>query len=551
MPNKLKLETKSEPFSDIFSNGKRYIVPRFQRDYSWELENWQDLWEDVKALSGNSDDCHYMGYLVFQEMETMKFKVIDGQQRLTTFSLLTLAAIKRLKEMDGERARADELFKNFIGSKHLVSLERENKLVLNRNNDYYYREVVDGNDPPGRKKKTVRQMREAQDYFYEQFRKYSEGAEISRVIQQIAQRMLFTVIYIGDELNAYKVFETLNARGVKLSSADLLKNYLFSLIDPSNNVPNEILDRLDDKWEKIGEDIGNRDYAEYILVQWNSNHHPLTRKANLFKNIKKEINNKKKADAFLTDLANNSKLYSALFDGSDDFWREHGAHISIEKDLKFLSLFGIRQPHSLLMASYDKFRKDFGKILNWIKIFSLRYNVICGEHLGDQEKCYSQICDKILKGCDLQDIKEAILKKFPPDDQFKADFTVKAMPTQRSNKKACYLLARLEEYKDRSKRIDEVSLTVEHILPLNPDNSWMEYFGGNWESFNQRLGNMALVDSNTNLEMGQEKFENKKKILSKYQINSGIGKYSEWNSDSVESRQKEMAEEAAKLWRID
>ena len=92
MPNKLKLSTKDESFNEIVSNGKKYFVPKFQRDYSWDEENWQDLWEDLNLLYENQEDYHYMGYLVFQEAEeNVNFKVIDGQQRLTTFSLLILA----------------------------------------------------------------------------------------------------------------------------------------------------------------------------------------------------------------------------------------------------------------------------------------------------------------------------------------------------------------------------------------------------------------------------------------------------------------------------
>ena len=553
MTNKLKLDTKNQVFSEILSNGKKYFVPRFQRDYSWTMENWQDLWEDINALSESPQECHYMGYLVFQELqEPMNFKVIDGQQRLTTFSLLTLAAIKRLKEMD-ETKRSNALFKNFIGSESIISLETENKLVLNRNNDYRYREAVDGRELPKRNvKKTIKLMQQAHRYFYEQFRKHSKGAEISKIIQQIAQRMLFTVIYIGDELNAYKVFETLNARGVKLSSADLLKNHLFSLIDPLNDTPDEILDRMDQKWEEIGEDIGNKDYAEYILAQWNSNH-ALTRKSDLFKNIKKEINDKEKANAFLTTLTQNSQLYGALFDGSNEFWRDHAGHVSIKKDLNFLSLFSIRQHHSLLIASYVNLKKNFHTILNWIKTFSLRYNVICKEHPGEQEALYSEISVEISKGTKLPDIKKKILKKFPSDEKFEQNFIEKTMPTQKSNKKARYLLARLEEHYKNNEDIDETGMTVEHILPSNPNDSWIEYFGENWKQFNERLGNMALVSSDTNKAMGQNTFENKKKTLSQsqYHINKDVCKYPEWDGDSVTSRQKEMAKIATKLWRID
>ena len=213
---------------------------------------------------------HYMGYLVLEETGERLYKVIDGQQRLTTFSLLILAAIKRLKKINEEK-RADSLFKNFIGSENLIYLTVDKKLQLNRNNQFHYREAVDGNEIPRRNvKETVRLMRESIDFFSEKFAAISEGEKISGLVEKMVNRMFFTTLYIGEELNAYKIFETLNARGVKLSSADLLKNYLFSRMDDMGDTPDNIVDEWDEKWEKIGANIAGKSYPEYILAHWNT-----------------------------------------------------------------------------------------------------------------------------------------------------------------------------------------------------------------------------------------------------------------------------------------
>ena len=555
MSNKLKVNTKDESFNEILSNGKKYFVPKFQRDYSWEEQEWQDLWEDIKMLVANQDEYHYMGYLVLQESQDslQQFKIIDGQQRLATFSLLVLAAIKRLKEMQNEQVRIDSLLNSFIGSKDLVYLRVENKLKLNRNNDYYYRQAVDGQELPRRGvKRTVNLMRKSLDYFYDCFREYSDGARIGALVQQITQRMLFTTIYIGDELNAYKVFETLNARGVKLSSADLVKNYLFSLIDSSNDAPDEVLDELDEKWDKIGEAIGKQKYTHYILTQWDSSH-PLTRQTELFKRITLEIKGKEKAISYLDTLVQSSQLYKALWSSEDEFWKDSPKYIDIKRDLYCLSLFSITKPHSLLMAVYTSLREDFPRILHWIKVLSLRYNVICRNHPGEQIRLYSSICVEITKGCRPSDVKEKLMKLYPNDERFKQRFLEKTLPTTQSNKKARYLLARLEEYESKTDDIDETSLTVEHILPLTPNADWCDYFGESWKLGNERLGNMALVKPAENKKLGQNPFAVKKELLAKtaYRINQNISDYSEWNLEAIHSRQDKLAEQAVKLWRID
>lgn len=547
---KLKLNTKDESLREILGNGKHYFVPMFQRDYSWEYEHWEMLWDDIQFIINNQDEYHYMGYLVLQETDNQGFKIIDGQQRLTTFSLFTLAAIKCLQNADlDESRRISVLRRSFIKSEG-PTLREVNTIKLNRNNDYYYNEAVIGNELPKRgKKKTVILMGKALAYF-EKVLKQKTGEEIGRIIEVISQNLLFTTIYIGDELNAYKVFETLNARGAQLSSGDLLKNYIFSIIDSKGDTPSDVLDRLEQKWESIGEDIGDNHYTDYILMQWNATH-KIVRKTALFKNIRQEIKTTDQANAYLNTLAQNSQLYSALLNPDSEFWKEHPDYLRIKQDLEFFKLFHIKQPISLFYIAYLKQANDFTRILRWVKVLSLRYNVIARGHTGEQEELYNAICLMINNGDSTSDIKQKILELYPEDEKFKQLFKDKSMPTQQSNKKARYLLARLSE--QGGNPVDEAILTVEHILPLNPNEQWIDSFGDNWQLFNKRLGNMALVTKTMNKELGQKAFEAKRDLLeqSPYAVNAHIQEYDEWNSQTVESRQGKLANMAAHLWRID
>jgi uncharacterized protein with ParB-like and HNH nuclease domain len=553
MGNKLKINTDDLNLRDLLGNGKKYRVPKFQRDYSWGQEQWQDLWEDIEFIHENVDEYHYMGYLVLQEKDDSVFSVIDGQQRFTTFSLIVLAAIKRLKEINDEE-RANLLLRTFIGTEDLTYLTIENKLTLNRNNDYYYNQAVSGQPIPKRSvNKTTRLMHDALDFFYENFchEQFSQGEKINALIGNVARKTLFTTIFIGDELNAYKVFETLNARGVRLSSADLLKNYLFSTIDISQDMPDKFIDKLDEQWEKIGVNIFGKNYTDYLLTEWNSRHKKV-RQNLLFKSIKKEITNDTLARKYLNQLSSHCYLYAALINPEEEFWKDFPEYKEIKRDLLFLKMFGISQPISLLFSSCLNFKSEFHRILKWITNLSLRYNVICREHTGEQENLYSKICVDIQDGCGIQEIKQKLLTLYPNDERFKSDFTEKTFPTKQSNKKARYLLARLEEYNSNNSNnsaVDESKLTVEHILPEEPDNHWCEYFGENYAVFNQRLGNMALVSSQDN--MAQEPFSDKRPKISqtKYQIND-INSYSDWDEDAINSRQSDLADIAVLLWKI-
>ncbi len=555
---RLQLNTDDETLRDVLGNGKKYYIPKFQRDYSWKNEHWENLWDDMLSLDNGETHYHYMGYLVIQppseeeKEKGGKSKIVDGQQRLTTFSLIILAAIKRLKELENENERIDLFLKNFIGDRDLTHLRVSNKLELNRNNDYYYRRAVEGNDLPKRgKKRTIHLMEKALAYFYEQFKKYTNGEAIGKLIETISEKLLFTTIYIGDELNAYKVFETLNARGVQLSSADLLKNYIFSIVDKNNDLPDDILDEYDQQWEKIAENIGDNDQTGYILSEWNSRH-KLVRKTELFKNIKREITTSVLAKEYLDILERKSDIYAALLNHENYFWKDHYDNgREIKNNLYFLKLFNIRQPISLLLAAYNEMPNEFSKILRWIKIFSLRYNVIGRKHTGEQEHLYNQISLLIKDGTTISKIKEKLLEICPTDDEFRQDFCDKSMPTRQSNQKARYLLARLEESSSNTS-IDETTLTIEHVLPLKPDSEWIDYFGENWDVFNTRIGNMALVDFKINSQLGQKPFAEKKEILlnTSYNINENIADHAQWESENIASRQKKLANIAINLWKI-
>ena len=138
-------DTSTADFRSIIGSGTKFRVPKFQRDYSWEKEQWDDLWQDIEAMIEAKDD-HYMGYLVLQTTEGKDYQIIDGQQRFTTITLLILAAIKCIIKKGGkseeERTRAKSLLDAYVGSMDPISLEYDNKLVLNRNNNDYYKDYI-------------------------------------------------------------------------------------------------------------------------------------------------------------------------------------------------------------------------------------------------------------------------------------------------------------------------------------------------------------------------------------------------------------------------
>ncbi len=261
------LKQEQPTFGSLVGNGRTFEVPPFQRDYSWDKEEWEDLWLDIIGIDEEGD--HYMGYVVLQETtESKNFLVIDGQQRITTISILIIAAVKLLQEWD-DRERSEDLRNQYLSFKEPVSQIYKTKLKLNRNNDYVYSlQLLQLQIPQftASLKPSEKRIFGAYNYFYKQLKTRFESTKSTTdltalISKTIDEKLFFTSITVGDDIDAYKVVETLNARGVKLSTADLLKNYLFSKV--FSRVEGEV-ESLEKKWYRINDILGKTDITNYI-----------------------------------------------------------------------------------------------------------------------------------------------------------------------------------------------------------------------------------------------------------------------------------------------
>src|SRR5262245_49759245 len=297
----INFNTSNQTFRQLLGNGLSYHVPHFQRDYSWEEDEWDDLWQDILGtVTPGGEPAHYMGYLVLQTADNRIFDVIDGQQRMTTLSILVLAVLKNLQalvdsgvEADNNRRRIEQLRQSYIGFLDPVSLVSQSKLTLNRNNDAYYQNYLVPLErlPQRGLKASEHLLRKAFEWFVAAVRKRQggkpDGAELARLVDTLSDRLFFTVITVNDELNAYKVFETLNARGVRLSPTDLLKNYLFSVVHHSGGHETE-MHALEQRWEAIVGKLGDDSFPDFLRVHWNSRKN-FVRQADLFKTIRPHV----------------------------------------------------------------------------------------------------------------------------------------------------------------------------------------------------------------------------------------------------------------------
>ncbi|TXD96090.1 DUF262 domain-containing protein [Psychrobacter frigidicola] len=565
----MNFNTTNSTFRQLLGNGLRYHVPPFQRDYSWSEVEWDELWQDIEALfSEDAESAHYMGYLVLQTTNNKQFDIIDGQQRLTTLSIMILAGLSLLKDLvnndiDALRneQRLQQLKSNYIGYTDPVTLIEKPMLQLNRHNDKYYRNHLITLDklPQRGLHASEHRIRKAFNWFQIKLKQKfgmenDSGQNFAQFLDELVDKLFFTVITVNDELNAFKVFETLNARGVRLSSTDLLKNYLFSLASVDDPHDSQIK-HLEERWESIIRLLGSESFPEFLRVYWNSSH-KLIRKTDLFKTIRKHIRNKSEAFELVKQIELSADAYTALKDTQDARWVEES------KYLKQLSMYRVKQPFSVLLASYEKFfesdRAGFLSIVRAISILSFRYNVICNNPPNEQERFYNNIAIKIDSNQlgSAQSIIKALDEIYPNDEVFKSAFSVKQLKTtdNRNKKIVRYILCEFES-KASQVAIDEDNdkFNIEHILPENPDESWGSIDDSKIDGLTYRLGNMILLEANKNRVVGNQSYQEKVKIYntSSLHMPQRLNQhYNEWSQDSIESRQKQLAKLASSIWKI-
>ena len=549
--------TITDNFSSILSNNRYFIVPKFQRDYSWENEQWDDLWQDILTMLEEHDE-HYMGYLVLQTNGDKKYYIIDGQQRFTTIILLILATIKNINRLveqgiapEDNKLRIEKLTETYIGKQDPVTLKYDNILQLNRNNDAYFKDyIVRLQDLRVRNlKSTEKLMKRCFEFFDEKLKdRFKSGEKYAQFIQDVVDNLYFTQIIVNDEMNAFRVFETLNARGVQLSSADLLKNYLFALVD-KNNAHSSHIEQLEDDWTRLTDNIKAEKLPEFIRYYWNAGHKAI-RAHDVFKTIRREITSDKQVFLLIRDMLDYSDIYMALHDPDDETWTDE----QIRHDIALLNLFQIKQPYSMLMTAKKNLQDaDFKKLLHTTVILCFRYNVICDHNANDQEAPFNSMA-MLISGEKRMDMK--LLASIAVEDtSFQHAFQEKQFPIKRNAKLVRYVLGLIEKFKGSTLDVafDDESATIEHILPQGYDSTW-NIDEDKADRLVNRLGNLCLLERKLNKELQNAPYSVKREVYPKsaYLYAPKIAEnYPVWDESSIRSRQTEMAKAAVSIWRVE
>ena len=566
----MKIESKDTDIESLLV-GAYFYIPRFQRPYSWDDENLSDFWNDV--VVDQSED-YFIGSMVVFKKEKQQFGVVDGQQRLTTITIL-LCVIRDYFLKVGSHDLAE-------GMHQLIERKdrsNKNEYVLKTETSFpYFQEHIQKFDDDPELDVDIqieeKNLLNAHNHFnklvgsvisaIDNDASISEENKVKFKIDKLINlrdavlNLNLIFITLDNEDDAYLIFETLNTRGKDLALTDLVKNHFSKNLKAKGTVDHARL-----KWESMLETIHNSssDIASdnFIYHFWSSRYEAIPLKK-LFPKIKKEIT-KQKAKDYLDSLVSDSKIYRSIHEPTYE-WLKNETEVS--DSLYALQMFKLSQPTPATMSLVRAYREDkikYKKLrdtLSAIEKFHFVFTAITSSRSsGGISAMYSSFAIKLFESKDSQEasniIQEFVAKlrdKRPSLAEFKVAFKEVVYTNSNSKQKNLvrYILEKFSLYYSYKYPVDFDELTIEHLSPQKNigQDGWTESSVG-------CLGNLIFLDQKVNGEIDTKGFlEKKSSLIEKgYSLPEFVLEASEWNPELVYKHAEKMAEIAySEIWKI-
>lgn len=543
---------------DLFVGPDYFLIPRFQRPYSWDRDNLEDFWRDVVY---DNKPGYFIGPMVaWHDPLSSLRRVVDGQQRLTTIAIFF--AVLR----DEFRGLGHETLANGI-HRYLEKPNRNNEpeYTLSTEVESGYLNNAIFNNPPDLNFQPHSEEEKALHQAVSQIRRLIRGEVDKRTanptewLTHVRDKLLsLKVIWVehGNEDDAYIIFETLNSRGKDLEVVDLLKNLLFNRLRSAGNRQS---DATRDTWNEMRgviESTGNPSLnINRFILHWWLSQEPYIAERKLFRAIKGNVRSRPLARARLRSLREDADYYRYALDPSSRQWQIEEA--DIRNSLEALAIFRIIQPAPLLLSlmrarlgSEPRLStRPLNSTLQTIERYHFQYTVVSQlSSSGGVSEMYAKAARDLsdagssqLRVNVLRDFRQKLVDRAPNRDQFVTDFSSRFTLTDsltRDNRLVRYVLRTILQNLHPETNLEY--LTVEHIMPQSE-------IGRNGIDANivGSIGNLILVNSDVNTRLGNRAFSSKLSILSKEGLPFDIGgvlNRTSWGPAEISSRTTMLAE---------
>lgn len=554
------MKAEAKKILDFIEAGTfQFVVPVYQRMYSWDIKHCQQLLEDILKAGKNQVHAHFIGSIVYVADGVYgannSLLVIDGQQRLTTITLLLIA----LRDFLGEEKEILEKFSSRkIHNRYLVNRdevgEKQYKLLLSENDKDTLIALVDKDKTPP--KESSKKIQENFAFFQNKIQELQDDETLKILCKGIEKLMIVYVSLERDKDNPQLIFESMNSTGKDLSQADLIRNYILMGLEP--NLQTRLYGKY---WRAMEQDFGQENYEKFFNAFVR---HYLTIKSGEIPNIAKVY------ESFKEYHQNNNAEMEVLLQDMKKYC-EYFCFIAFKKEqdceLKnaFCNLLELQNDtaYPLLLALYEDYanarlsKEDFKEIVSLIESYIFR-RAICEIPTNSLNKTFASFIKFIDKNSYMQSVKAHFLllksyARFPLNEEFKN--ALRRKDIYNFNKKS-YLLTRLENHK-RKEKISANEYTIEHIMPQNPNLSkeWQKDLGEHYKEIQEKylhtLGNLTLTGYNS--EYKDKPFKEKRDMQggfrqSPLKLNDELRNLEMWNQEAIEKRTEALANKALEIW---
>ena len=545
-------------------NSPQFVIPIYQRTYSWGERECRQLWDDV-LRTGSDDDipAHFLGSIVyieggdFQVTTLSSLLVIDGQQRLTTVMLILEALARRLGDDEPVRGFSAKKLRNYHLLNSLEDGEDRFKLLLTQTDKTSLLNLMQ--QKPFPEEPSVR-IEQNFAFFEEQIQKL--GNDLGSLCNGLDKLIVVDISLNRSQDNPQLIFESMNSTGRELSQADLIRNYVLMGLEPSHQT-----ELYEDHWRPIEIAFGQEAYGDYFD---DFMRHYLTFKSNgeipkiraVYEAFKAHANKPEivatSIDDLVADIHTFANYYCAMAFGKEenkDLAQAFSDLRELKVEVAFPLLLELYHDYDLKILSKD----EFVEVLRLVEAYVFR-RAVCAIPTNSLNRTFATFGQAIDKDRYVETVSIHFLnlrsyRRFPRDDEFKHDLSNRDLY---NFQRRSYWLRRLENH-GRKERVYLDEYTIEHIMPQNENLSdeWQEALGPDWqriqETWVHTLGNLTLTGYNP--EYGDRSFAYKRDTEggfkeSPLRLNASLGELDEWNEAAISNRAKKLADMAVGVWTV-
>lgn len=536
-------------------------VPPNQREYAWTDREVGQLFTDLARAIGDNTD-YFLGTIVTIPRNGGHLEVVDGQQRLATTAIL-LAAI-RLFMKNNDEVMLEQAIGEFLSGIDRSRRTRIPRMSLNSSDHEHFRAIVtyDGSVElpiPVLDSHRLLQdaFKQAQDYLLKivaPLDKRDHGDRLNAWVTFLESSARVVLLKVPDDSDAYRMFETLNDRGLRTSQADLIKNYIFGRAGERIPEAQNYWALMRGTLETSDENDPTVTFLRHALIV----QHGFLRQTEVYDKVQGTVRSEESAVAFASEQDRLASCYVATFHSENEKWNEHDH--STRQAVRVLSTLNIRplRPVVLAVAARLDNRTEVSRCLQFLLSLGVRLLIASSTRSEAVERPLANTAHSIWAAeiSTSADLKDSLRGITPIDEEFRSSFESARISNARLARyylRSLETVARNEPEPSFMPNEDEMAITLEHVLPKRPGENWPTFSSDEARLYGSRLGNLALLKASANRGARSEGFEEKKSFYasSTYKLTRMVGEYQQWTADTIVQRQSRLAVLAPKAWPVD